>query len=189
MYFVCFVVPEMSLFLATLLPGLFLVLLGGLLFWKGAAATAKVLPRSQAATWLFFGLGAAWFLWRLSRTGESDLIFFKTPTPVMLGFGVLAVLAFIYTPDFLAVRGLSILMLLAAEPLLYAAYMEWSHPQRLLMVTAVYLGLTAALYLAAYPFRLRDWFDWLFRTPSRPKLIGAIMLAYGLATSAAAFTY
>ncbi len=179
----------MSLFVATLLPGLFLVLLGVFLFWPGAAVAAKALPRSTPATWVFFGLGAAWFLWRLSRTGESDLIFFKTPTPVMIGFSVLAVLAFIYTPDFLAVRGLSILMLLAAEPLLYAAYMEWSHPQRLLMVTAVYLGLTAALYLAAYPFRLRDFFDWLFRTPGRPKLIGTMVLAYGLATSAASFTY
>jgi hypothetical protein len=179
----------MSLFLATLLPGLFLVLLGGLLFWNGAAVAAKALPRSTAATWVLFVLGAVWFVWRLSRTGESDLIFFKTPTPVMLGFGVLAVLSIIYTPDFLAARGLSILMLLAAEPLLYAAYMEWTHPQRLLMVTAVYLGLTAALYLAAYPFRLRDFFDWLFRTPGRPKLVGATLVAYGLATSAAAFTY
>ncbi len=181
----------MSLFLATLLPGLFLVLLGGLLFWNGAplAAGARALPRSKAGSWILFGLGAAWFLWRLSRTGESDLIFFKTPRPVMLGFGVLAVLAFIYTPDFLAVRGLCVLMLLGAEPLLYAAYMEWTHPQRLLMVTAVYAGLTAALYLAAYPFRLRDFLDWLFRTPKRPRLVGAILLAYGLATTAAAFTY
>jgi hypothetical protein len=181
----------MSLLLATLLPGLFLVLLGAVLVWNGApvATRARALPRSQTATWVFFGLGAAWFLWRLSHTGESDLIFFKTPTPVLLGFGVLAGLAFIYTPDFLAVRGLSILMLLAAEPLLYAAYMEWSHPQRLLMVTALYVGLTAALYLAAYPFRLRDFFDWLFRTPGRPRLVGAILLAYGLATSVAAFTY
>jgi hypothetical protein len=80
-------------------------------------------------------------------------------------------------------------MLLAAEPLLYAAYMEWTHPQRLLMVSAVYVGLTAALYLAAYPYRLRDFFDWLFRTPSRPRLLGAGLLAYGLATAAAAFTY
>jgi hypothetical protein len=181
----------MSLFLATLLPGLFLVLLGGLLFWNGApvAANARALPRSRAGSWILFGLGAAWFLWRLSRTGESDLIFFKSPRPVMIGFGVLAVLAFIYTPDFLAVRGLCILMLLAAEPLLYSAYMEWSHPQRLLMVTAVYVGLAAALYLAAYPFRLRDFFDWLFRSAGRPRLLGAILLAYGLATSAAAFTY
>jgi hypothetical protein len=181
----------MSLFLATLLPGLFLAALGGLLFWNGTpiANGAKALPRSQAAAWVLFGAGAAWFIWRLSQAGESDLIFFKTPKPLMIGFAVLAVLAFFYTPDFLAVRGISLLMLLVAEPLLHAAYMQWSHPQRLLMVTAVYLGLTLALYLAAYPFRLRDFFDWLFRTPGRPRLFGAVVLAYGLVTSAAAFTY
>src|SRR4051812_48996189 len=181
----------MSLFLATLLPGLFIALLGATLLWNNplVGSTAKALPRSNRATWLFFGAGAVWFVWRCSQLTESDLIFFKTPMPVMLGFGVLAALAFVYTPDFLAVRGLSILMLLAAEPLLYAAYMEYSHPQRLLMVTAVYLGLALALYLAAAPYRLRDIFEWLFQRPSRPRLIGAILLSYGLATAAAAFTY
>ena len=181
----------MSLLLATLLPGLFLALLGALLLWNGpqVAGIARALPRSREAAWFFFGAGAAWFLWRLTQLGESDLIFFKTPQPVMIAFGLLAVLAFIYTPDFLAVRGLCVLMLLAAEPLLYAAYMEYQHPQRLLMVTAVYLGLAAALYLAAAPYRLRDWFEWLFRVSSRPRLVGAVLLVYGLATSAAAFTY
>ncbi len=181
----------MSLFLATLLPGLFLALLGAVLLWNHAlvGATARALPRSVNGAWLFFGAGVVWFLWRLSRLGESDLIFFQTPQPVMAGFGVLAVLAFIYAPDFLAVRGLCMLMLLVAEPLLHAAYMEYQHPQRLLMVSAVYLGLALALYLAAAPYRLRDFFDWLFRQPARPRLIGAILLAYGLATSAVAFTY
>ena len=181
----------MNLFLATLLPGLFFVLLGGLLLWNDprVRTTAKALPRSQRSAWLFFGVSAAWFLWRLSRVGESDLIFFQHPLPLMLGFGVLAVLAFIYTPDFLAVRGLSILMLLAGEPLLYAAYMEWNHPQRLLMVTAVYVGLAIALYLAAAPYRLRDFFDWLFGAPARPRVLGLFLLVYGLTTSAAAFTY
>lgn len=181
----------MSLFVATLLPGLFLVLLGGLLLWNSpfVGSAARTLPRSSRGALLFFGLGAAWFIWRVSKLGESDLIFFQTPQPVMIAFGVLAVLAFIYAPDFLAVRGLCVLMLLVAEPLLYAAYMEYSHPQRLLMVTAVYLGLALAIYLAAAPFRLRDFFDWLFRQPSRPRLIGGILVAYGLATAAAAFTY
>jgi hypothetical protein len=107
----------------------------------------------------------------------------------MLGFAVLAILAFIFTPDFLAVRGLCVLMLLMAEPLLYAAYMEFSHPQRLLMVTAVYAGILAAIYLAGAPYRLRDLFEWLFQKPGRARLAGAILLAYGLATSASAFTY
>jgi hypothetical protein len=178
----------MSLFLATLLPGLFLALLGGVLLWPNSlvASTAKALPRSNRGAWLFFGAGAVWFLWRLSHLNESDLIFFKTPTPVMIGF---AGLAFIYTPDFLAVRGLCVLMLLGAEPLLSAAYMEYHHPQRLLMVSAVYAGLSLAVYLAAAPYRLRDFFEWLFQRPARVRLAGALLLAYGLATAAAAFTY
>jgi hypothetical protein len=181
----------MSLFLATLLSGLFLALLGVLLLWNDprVSSAVRALPRSKQGAWLFFGVGSLWFLWRLSHLGETDLIFFKTPQPVMLGFAVLAVLAFVYTPDFLAVRGLCVLMLLAAEPLLYAAYMEYQHPQRLLFVVAVYAGLSAALYLATAPYRLRDFFDWLFRTPGRPRLAGALLLSYGLATSAAAFTY
>jgi len=181
----------MSLFLATLLPGLFLALLGAALLWNDPRirSTARALPRSNRGAWLFFGAGAAWFIGRCAQLTESDLIFFKTPGPVMLVFGVLALLAFIYTPDFLAVRGLCVLMLLAAEPLLYAAYMEYSHPQRLLMVTAVYAGLGLALYLAAAPYRLRDFLDWLFQRPARARLTGVILLSYGLATAAAAFTY
>jgi hypothetical protein len=181
----------MSLFLATLLPGLFLVLLGGLLLWGGprVVTTAKALPRSEPAAWVFFGAGATWFIWRVSSLNESDFIVASSPTPLMVGFAVVAVLAFFCTPDFLAVRGLCVLMLMAADPLLRAAYMEWDHPQRLLMVTAVYLGLAAAIYLGASPFRLRDFFDWLFGRPTRAKWFGAALLTYGAVTSAAAFTY
>ena len=180
----------MSLFLATLLPGLFVALLGTVLLWNNSlvASTAKALPRSNRGAWLFFGAGAVWFLWRCSQLTESDLIFFKTPGPVMIAFAVLVVLAFVYTPDFLAVRGLCVLMLLAAEPLLYAGYMDfrWQvYPYKI----AVYFGLGLALYLAAAPYRLRDFFEWLFRQPARVRLLGAILLSYGLATAAAAFTY
>lgn len=181
----------MSLSLATLLPGLFLTALGGLLLWNDprVSSTAKALPRSTRAAWLFFGAGAAWFLWRVSQLGEADLIFFSRPAPVMLGFAVLAVLAFVYTPDFLAVRGLCVLVLMSADSLLYAAYMEYDHPQRLFMVTAVYVFLALAVYLAAAPYRLRDFFDWLFRVPGRTKWVGLALLVYGLTTSALAFTY
>lgn len=181
----------MSLFLATLLPGLFLALLGSLLLWNNPAvgSTARALPRSQRAAIIFYGAGALWFLTRVTRLGEADLIFFRSPWPVFGLFTVLAILAVIYVPDFLAVRGLCILMLMAAEPLLRAAYMEYAHPQRRLLVTAVYAGLVVALYFASVPYRLRDFLEWLFRQPGRPRLLGAILLAYGLATTATAFTY
>ena len=49
----------MSLFLATLLPGLFLALLGATLLWPNSlvGSTAKALPRSNRGAWLFFGAG------------------------------------------------------------------------------------------------------------------------------------
>ena len=171
----------MSLFLATLLCGLILAALGSILLWNDprVRSMAKALPRSNRGAWLFFGSGAVWFIWVVSQLSESDLIFFKSPVPVMIGFGVLAVLAFIYTPDFLAVRGLCVLMLVGGESFRQVAYMEYQHPQRLLMVTAVYIGFALALYLAAAPYRLRDFFEWLFQQPARARLVGTILLSYG----------
>ena len=57
----------MSLNTATLVPGLLLILLGAplLLNHSGYAAVLKAFPRSTAAAFLFFGVGAAWFLYAI----------------------------------------------------------------------------------------------------------------------------
>jgi len=85
--------------------------------------------------------------------------------------------------------GLSILTLLIATPLLNAAFMEYTHPQRLFMVTLVFAAVIAALYLAALPYRLRDFFQWLFATPGRGRALGAGLLGYGILLNVVAFTY
>ena len=97
--------------------------------------------------------------------------------------------AFKCVPDFLSVRGLCALMLLAATPLLDAAYMEWAKPQRLLMVSVVYAGIAAAIWLGAQPWRMRDWLNWLFIVPGRAKIAGGIAAGYGLLLCGVAFTY
>jgi hypothetical protein len=107
----------------------------------------------------------------------------------VVAFAALGVLAMRYVPDFLAVRGLSILILLAAWPLLHAAFMEYQAPQRLFMVTAVFVAIVAALYLAAVPYRLRDFFQWLFAQPARARVLGGGLLAYGFLLIVVAFTY
>ena len=98
-------------------------------------------------------------------------------------------LSFYCVPDFLAVRGLSVIVLVGAMPLLDAAYMEYDHPQRLLMVTPVFLAIAAAIWLGAQPWRLRDFLEWLFRAAGRARLVGGLLLAYGLLLAAVAFTY
>lgn len=179
----------MSLTLATLLPGLFLLVLGALLLVSNSAIVTglKRLPRSQTAAYVFFGGAAAWFLYRIWNLSEAD--FGQYSTQLFFFFGAVALLAFYYVPDFLAVRGLAVLVLLAATPLLDAAYMEYEHPQRLLMVSGVFAALAAAIYLGASPFRARDMLEWLYRQPTRARVLGAALGGYGLLLTGVAFTY
>src|SRR5664279_1716422 len=103
----------MSLLLATLLPGCFLAVLGALLLVNLPVVISilKALPRSPAATLVLFGGGVLWFLVRVATMGEADRILGSSNTPWVIGFAALGVLSFKYAPDFLAVRGLSILIL------------------------------------------------------------------------------
>lgn len=181
----------MSLTTATLLPGIFLIALGALFLSGNSAVVSmfKSMPRSRVAAVVFFGGGALWFLYVLAGLPEADLILAQSPRPLIVAFGLLAILAFYYLPDFLAVRGLAVLTLLAAWPLLTAAYGEYDIPQRLFMVAAVYVSVALALYLGAVPYRLRDFFHWLFARPGRARALGGALLGYGLLLAAVAFTY
>ncbi|MDR0901407.1 MAG: hypothetical protein LBM92_01385 [Opitutaceae bacterium] len=181
----------MSLTTATLLPGIFLIALGALLLAGNTAivSSLKALPRSRKAAVVFFGGGALWFLWVVNGLSTADLVLFESPRPFMFIFGAVAVAAFYYVPEFLAVRGLCVLMVLAACPLLRAAFGEYAHTQRLLMVALVYVGVALAMYFAVVPYRMRDFLQWLFTRMTRARALGAALFAYGLLLGAAALTY
>jgi hypothetical protein len=179
----------MSLTLATLIPGILLILFGLplVLAHSGFAAMLKSFPRSTAASYLFFGAGAAWFLyavWHLSPADFGDYRHW-----LFGGFALVALLSFKCVPDFLAVRGLATLILMGAMPVLSAAYMEYDKPQRLFMVTLVYLALAAAIWLGAQPWRLRDFIGWLFARPGRGRTFGSVCAGYGVLLAVLAFTY
>jgi hypothetical protein len=179
----------MSLALATLLPGLLLLALGApLLFFAGSAGSAfKAFPRSPTATWICFGAGSLWFLYLIWNLSPADFGDYRQLLFVF--FAILAGLAFKCVPDFLAVRGACVLVLLGAMPLLDAAYMHYDRPQRLCLVSIVYLGISVALWLGAQPYRLRDFFDWLFAQPGRSRGLGGLLAAYGLLLCGIALSY
>lgn len=179
----------MTLFLATLLVGFALLLLGGVLVADTALARSALrgFPRSLPAAYVCFGGAAVWFLSRVAVLSEADFGRFRVA--LFVGFAVVAVLSFIYVSEFLAVRGLAALMLLAADPLLDSAFGRYDIPARLFMVGIVFVALTAALWLGAQPYRLRDAISWLQRVPGRARLAGAAMVAYGLLLVGVAFAY
>jgi hypothetical protein len=179
----------MSLFLATLLPGLLLLLLGLplLLNLRSFVQALERMPRSTTAAVIFFGAGAIWFLRAVWHLSPAD--FGEYRTPLTLGFAVIAVLSFKCVPDFLAVRGLCALALMSATPLLGAAYMEYQFPQRLFLVSFVYVLVVLAIWLGASPYRLRDFFERLFVRPGRIRAFGGLLMGYGALLTVVAFTY
>jgi hypothetical protein len=178
----------MSLLLATLLPGLVLAALGGALLSGSSlvSSSLKAFPRSPNATLVFFGAATVWFLYRVWNLSPAD--FGEYHVPLFIGFALVAAFSFWCVPDFLAVRGLAALVLLAAAPLLDAGYMNFQlqvYPLKIF----VYLCIALAIWLGASPYRLRDFFEWLFRTSGRPRAVGAALLGYGVLLGMIAFTY
>ncbi len=179
----------MSLFLATLLTGLTLLVLGAALIADTSLVRSalRAFPRSRPAAWVLFGLAAAWFLSRVAVLSEADFGQFRNQ--LFVAFAAIAALSFFYVPEFLAVRGLAALVLLAGDPLLKPAYGEYEIAARLFLVTVVYVALAVAIWLGAQPWRLRDWIEWLQRVPGRSRVIGLAFSAAGLLLAAVAFTY
>ena len=178
----------MTLFQATLFTGLFLTAFGAHFLWHGvrSAPSVQAFPRSRTAAYILLGSAAAWFLYKVTQLGPADFGQYKNL--LFLVFLVTAVGSFIFVPDFLAVRGLAALILLTAGALLDAAYMELP-TARLFLVSFVYLGIVVALILGANPYKLRDFFEWLYRQDLRPRIFGGLFAAYGLLLLGVALTY
>jgi hypothetical protein len=100
----------MSLTVATLIPGLILLVLGVPLLLGNslAGAALRSFPRSTAAADLFFGAGAALFLYNIWNLSMADMGEYRKL--LFAGFLFVAVMAFKCVPDFLSVRGLCALM-------------------------------------------------------------------------------
>jgi hypothetical protein len=115
---------------------------------------------SQAVNRLIFFLAATAFLRKILSLGEAD--FGNYRIFLFFLFALLAISALFANYGFLAVRGLVILQLLWANALLRTGLGHYSLPW-LLLKFATYGFILFALYLAVYPYRLRDWLCWRAR--------------------------
>ncbi len=168
----------MSLSQAYFLLAAILAIPGAMLLHPTGVCALKAFPRSKPATFVLFGLAAAWFLAGISRMGEADLA--GIPRPVMLGaFGAAAVGAFILLPDLLAVRGLAGLLLLTMRPVLDAGVGKLPHS--LVLATVAYLVIFAALFFGTAPYLLREWIAKATVSAGRARGVGIVFLAIGAA--------
>jgi len=84
-----------------------------------------------------------------------------------------------YADQYLAARGAGILLILAARPLLAAAFVEDS-AARLVITILAYIWVIAGIVFVAAPHRLRDMIDWGTSTVERVRLLCMIRFVFGM---------
>lgn len=138
---------------------------------------ARAFPRSRPAATILLLLAAIWSftLVRTIDLGE----FSPLRTPMLAGIIAGTILTWLLVQEFLAVRALGILLLLAAEPLLESAILR-NEPTRILLVLPAYAWVIAGLFLVGMPYLLRDAITLATATPTRWRAAAAAGTAYAL---------
>ena len=137
----------------------------------------KGFPRNEKIGTVLVIIAFAWtfVIWSCMDLGE----FFKIEKPVQLILVAGCVGVIVYVKEFLAVRSLGFLMILAAAPILDSAFLK--EPQtRLLIVALAYAIALKGMFWVGMPYLMRDQINWVLAKDNRYK-IGAIAGAvYGV---------
>jgi hypothetical protein len=178
---------HLSLQTAGYIAGIFLVLISlpGILAPGRVRQWAKRLPRSRMAGIVLLTIALAWSFWLLATMEMGEFSAFRRPLLFILPIGYLLALRFV--DEFLAVRALGILCLLAAEPLLAAAFFRYE-TSRLIVTVFAYVLIIAGLLWVTMPYLLRDQINWGSRSNVRWRVLHGAMLLYGVAVLALAIT-
>ncbi len=175
-----------SLQIAALVAGAVLCLLCAVGFARQGFArnTLASFPRSRGAGILLLAIDLVWSFWLVSTMEMGEFSAFRRPFLFALPLGFFLTLR--YVDEFLAVRALGILALLAAEPLLDAAFFRYE-TSRLVLTVFAYLLIVLGLTWVMVPYKLRDQINWFSKTSARWRSVNAFGFAYGVALIALAF--
>jgi multisubunit Na+/H+ antiporter MnhG subunit len=168
---------HLSLHTTASIAGAFLILIGLLgLLKPDFASVVQRFPRSKTAGVILLTACLVWTFWLVATIQMGEFSGFRRPLLIALPIGYVLVLRFV--DEFLAVRALGILCLLAAEPLLDAAFLRYE-TSRLLITVLAYLLIVAGLFWVAIPYVLRDQINWSAQSVFRWRCLHAIALIYG----------
>ena len=156
-------------------------------FFKPATVQGwvKNLPRSRVAGVALLTVALIWSFWLLATMEMGEFSTFRKPLLIILPIGYVLIIRFV--DEFLAVRALGILCLLAAEPLLEAAFFRYE-TSRLFLTAFAYLLIIAGLFWVTMPYLFRDQINWSTKTNARWHAVHGIVALYGIVILTCAFT-
>ena len=151
------------------------------------AAAARKFPRSLPWGIALMVLGTVWFLWNLSQESIADFANYKDY--LLAAFAAVGLGTCVFVQDFLAVRGLAVVLLLLAKLMVDTGRPGLPQTQWVLVIQAwAYVLVVAGIWFTVSPWRLRDFLAWGTATEQRIKVGCGLRLAFGLFIAALGLT-
>jgi hypothetical protein len=140
------------------------------------AAAVRKFPRNLPIGIALMLLGTAWFVWNVNVEPIADFSVFKPY--MMAGFVAVGILSCIFVRDFLAVRGL---VLLLAKLMVDTGRPHLGESPFVLVIQVwAYVLVVAGIWFTITPWRLRDLLNWATATQTRVRVGSAIRLAFAV---------
>jgi hypothetical protein len=141
------------------------------------AAVVKKFPRNLPAGIALMALGTAWFLWIVNQEPIADFAAYKPM--MMIAFAAIGLLACIFVQDFLAVRGLAVVLLLLGKLMVDTGRPHLGESPFVVVIQAwAYVFVVMGIWLTITPWKLRDILNWATATEARTRLISGVRLAF-----------
>ena len=170
---------KLSLLTILLGAGLSVPQIYGLARPKDFTATVRKFPRNYPVGVGLMLLATGWFAWIVNNEPIADFAAYK---PAMLaGFTAVGMLSCIFVRDFLAVRGLAVVLLLLAKLMVDTGrpYLGAS-PFVLVIQTWAYVLVVAGIWFTVTPWKLRDLLEWATATETRVRIGSGVRLAFAI---------
>jgi hypothetical protein len=181
--------PPLSLSILAVALGLGIGLpqIYGLVKPAAFASAVRKFPRSVPWGCALMFLGTVWFLYNLSQESIADFAAYKNV--LLAGFAAVGIGSCVFVQDFLAVRGLAVVLLLLAKLMVDSGRPHLAQTSWVLVIQAWgYLLAVVGMWLTVSPWRLRDLLNWATANEQRIKIGCGIRLALGLFIAALGLT-
>ncbi len=150
-------------------------------------AAARRFPRSVPWGVALMVLATAWYLWNLSQESIADFASYKEW--LVAGFAGVGLGTCIFVQDFLAVRGLAVVLLLVAKLMVDSGRPSLAQTHWVLVIQSwAYVLVFAGMWLTISPWRLRDFLAWGTANERRIRIGCGLRLAFGLFVAALGLT-
>ena len=142
-------------------------------------AAARRLPRNVPVGIALMLLGTAWFLWIVNAEPIADFSAYKPM--MMIAFAAVGLLTCVFVQDFLAARGLAVVLLLLGKLMVDTGRPHLGESDWVLVIQAwAYVLIVAGMWFTITPWKLRDLIEFATATQNRIRIGSLVRLAFAI---------